>query len=247
VPNKKFLLAILACHHRAAHLQAIRDCWVPYIAGRFEYRFFFGRGSHANLQADEVILETDDNYRGLAEKVQGVCRWALHQDFEKLVKVDDDTAWIAPRVAKAVNVDWAGKDFVGRVLPATDHYHTHGYARGGTGVYFSRRALQVLSNAPTPNPDIPSEYAEDSWCAKVLARAGIYPVNDDRLRCADFSGPGRGPRPAGSTTWMRDCPTLGNNYVTVCEFLGSEMFPVHKLWVDSCAKQRALMSKLRIR
>jgi hypothetical protein len=243
----RFLLAVLACHHRAGHLQAIRDCWVPEILGRFEYRFFFGRGSHANPQADEITLDCDDAYRGLACKVQEVCRWTLHQGFEGLVKTDDDTAWIASRIAKAVNTDWAKHNWVGRRCGPTDMYHEHVYARGGVGYFLSRQSMAALAAAPKPNPDIPSEYAEDSWVGKVLGRAGIECVDDDRLRCADFSGPGRGPRPAGSMTWQRDCPTLGNNFISTCEFLGNEMYPVHELWVASCVKQRALMSKLRIR
>lgn len=244
--KQKFLLAILACHHRAAHLQAIRDCWVPYIAGRFEYRFFFGRGNHANPQADEIILETDDHYRGLASKVQSACRWALHQGFKEFVKVDDDTVWIAPRLSKAVR-EWSRHDWVGVKLGPTDVYHGQEYARGGPGYYLNTRAMQVLACAHTPNPDIPSEYAEDSFVGKVLTQAGIKLIHDNRLRCADFSGPGRGPRPVGSTTWQKDCPALGNNYITTCEFLGLEMFGPHKLWIDSCTKQRELMGRLRIK
>jgi Galactosyltransferase len=239
----KLLIAILACHHRAPHLSAIRETWVPDINSACDYRFFFGRGSHGEVKPDEVILDCDDAYRGLACKVQEACRWAVDHGYEFLFKADDDT-YVRPE--RLMSAGFENDDFRGLVLPATDRYHEHAYARGGTGYWLSRKAMEVLAAAPTPNPDIPSEYAEDSWVGKTLRQAGIECTNDDRLRCADFSGPNRSPRPQGSTTWKRDCPAQSNNFITVCEFLGHEMYPVHELWLASRAKHRILMSKLRV-
>jgi hypothetical protein len=240
----KLLIAILACHHRAPHLRAIRETWVPDIKDRCEYRFFFGRGSHANPQADEVTLDCDDAYRGLACKVQEACRWALHHGFEILFKVDDDTYVRPDRVVMA---GFEKHDWVGRVNAATDMYHLHPYTRGGVGYSLSRRAMQALVSAPKPNPDIPSEYAEDSWVGKIMLANGIVAVNDDRLRCAELSGPGRRPRPQGFEAWKKDAPSQGNNFITTCEFLGSEMYPVHKYWQESRQQHTTLMSKLRVK
>lgn len=243
-PNTKLLIAVLACHHRAGHLQACRETWVPDAVGQCDVKFFYGRGSHSEPKPDEVTLDCDDAYRGLACKVQESVRWALENKYEWYFKVDDDT-YVRPERVMLAGFERA--DFIGYRLGATDMYHQHAYARGGVGYYLSNRSMQVLANAPTPNPDIPSEYAEDSWVGKTLINTGIECTHDERLRCADMSGPGRGPRPNGSTTWKRDCPAQGNDYITVCEFLGSEMYPVHRVWLDSRNKHSALMSKLRIK
>lgn len=241
--KSKLLIAVLACHHRAPHLQAIRETWVRDIKGRCEYRFFFGRGTHANPQADEVTLDCDDAYRGLACKVQEACRWALHHGFEILFKVDDDT-YVRPERLLMSGFD--KHDWVGRVNAATDHYHQHPYTRGGVGYSLSRLAMQALANAPKPNPEIPSEYAEDSWVGKTLL-GKFKPVHDERLRCAEMSGPGRKPRPQGFEAWKKDAPSQGNNFITTCEFLGSEMYPVHQHWLDSRRQHADLMSKLRVK
>jgi hypothetical protein len=240
----KLLIGILACHHRCPHLQAVRDTWIQDINGRCEYRFFFGRGSHGSPQADEVILDCDDAYRGLASKVQETCRWALHHGFEFLFKVDDDT-YVRPERVMASGFE--KYDWVGRVNAASDLYHQHSYTRGGVGYYLSRRVLQILSAAPKPNPEIATDYAEDSWVGKIMHQYGIEAVNDDRLRCAELSGPGRKPRPVGFEAWKKDAPAQGNNFVTTCEFLGSEMYPVHLYWNESRAKHADLMNKLRIK
>lgn len=244
----KWLLGIVACHYRAQHLDVIRRYWVPDIKGRFDYKFFFGAGTHTPTRDDEVILGGDDAYRGLADKIRRSVQWALAHGYEGFFKIDDDGAWIASRLYRAVEFDWAGKDYVGRVNGATDFYHTSHYARGGTGYYISKAAMEYLASRPTPNPDNPKEYAEDSWVGWNMKEGGFVPFNDNRLRCADFSGPNRGPRPQGSTTWKRDVPTVGNDYITTCEFLGeAEMGPVYEEWIKSRTAHTTLMNKLRIK
>src|ERR1700675_1226181 len=87
----KLLVGVLACHHRARHLQACRETWVADVKNQFDYNFFFGRGSHDSVQPDEVILDCDDAYRGLACKVQSSVKWALDNFYTSFVKLDDDT------------------------------------------------------------------------------------------------------------------------------------------------------------
>jgi hypothetical protein len=244
----KFLLAIVCCHHRAHHTDAIRDCWVPLIKNKFEYKFFYGAGIHEPLKADEVILDGPDSYRGLAEKVQRICKWALENGYDGFFKVDDDTAWIADRLANAVEKDWAQHDYVGRVNGATDMYHESTYARGGVGYYLSKRAMEYLAAQPTPNPDNPKDYAEDSWVGRNMGEGGFVAVNDNRLRCAAGSGPNRTPRPNGFTGWKADCPVKSNDYITTCEFLGSEMIQgPHREWIISNDNHSSIMGRLRLR
>lgn len=239
------LLSVLACHHRAPHLTACRNTWLKDCD--LNYKFFFGRGSHEPLQEDEIILDCDDAYRGLACKVQSSVKWALENDYDAFFKMDDDTYIRTERLANALVDDWAQYDFVGRKCEPGGQYHLHAYARGGTGYYLSRRSMEAIAAAPIPNPNIPSEYAEDFWVAKTLKNAGIDVVNDDRLRCAEMSGPNRTPRPTGFQGWKKDVPMKHNRYITVCEFLGSEMYPVHDEWERSNDKHSSLMGRLRIK
>jgi hypothetical protein len=243
----KLLVGILACHHRAQHLQACRDTWVKDINDQFDYKFFFGRGSH-DFQSDEVSLECDDAYRGLACKVQETCRWALANGYDSFVKLDDDTYARPERLVNAVTEDWSQHDYVGRVNGATDMYHESLYARGGVGYYLSKRAMEYLAAQPTPNPDIPKDYAEDSWVGRNMGEGGFVAVNDNRLRCAAGSGPNRTPRPNGFTGWKADCPVKSNDYITTCEFLGSEMIQgPHREWLMSIDSHSTIMGRLRLR
>ena len=240
----RLLIGVLACHHRAPHLSVCRETWIPATKNICDYKFFFGRGSHENPQADEVTLDCDDAYRGLACKVQEVCRWALSQGYEYLFKADDDT-YVRPE--RVMHADFEGYDLVGRKHGKTDRYHGCDYPRGGSGYYLSRRAMQVVADYHTPNPDDPSEYAEDAFIGKVMLQAGIECHDNPNLRVAEMSGPGRTPRPNGFQGWKKDCPTQYNTFITVCEFLGSEMYGPHKEWTQSMDKHSALMGKLRVR
>ena len=236
------LLAIICCHHRRFATDVIRSTWLKDIECQCDYRFFFGRGGSGNHQPDEIVLDCDDAYRGLACKVWRICQYAQAHGYKYVFKVDDDTYTRPERVVRA---GYEGKEYVGARCGPTDKYHEHPYARGGTGYWLGPKAIAALAAAPVPNPDIPSEYAEDSWVGKTTAAAGIACENDNtRLRCADFSGPGRGPRPNGYVGWKKDVPTRHNNFITSCEFLGTEMLAVHEEWVKSCDKLNALMSKL---
>jgi hypothetical protein len=244
----KFLLAIICCHHRAKHTDAIRQCWVPDIKGQFDYRFFYGAGSHEPLLSDEVVLGGDDAYRGLACKVQAAVKWALENGYDGFFKVDDDTAWIADRLANAVKKDWANHDYVGRINAKTDRYHECTYGRGGVGYYLSKRAMEHIAAQPTPDPEIPRDYAEDSFIGSRLEEGGFVAVNDNRLRCAAGSGPNRTPRPNGFTGWKADCPVKSNDFITTCEFLGSEMIQgPHREWLMSIDSHSAVMGRLRLR
>jgi len=246
IARQNFLLAIICCHHRAKHTDVIREYWVPDVKDKFDYKFFYGSGTHDPIKSDEVIMSGDDAYRGLASKIRNTCIWALEHGYDGLVKVDDDTAWIANRIAKAVKNDWSKYDYIGRRNGPTDKYHTCNYARGGTGYYLSKRAMQILADAPEPNPDDPKDFAEDSFVGRHMIEAGIECGNDERLRCADFSGPNRGPRPQGSTTWKRDCPTLQNDVIAVCEFLGPEMRGPYEEWTNSCEQHKSIMERIRV-
>lgn len=238
----KLIIGILACHHRAHHLSACRETWLK--DSKVDYKFFFGRGQHENPLPDEVTLDCDDAYSGLACKVQSSVRWALENGYDAFFKVDDDT-YVRPE--RVLTAGFERNDFTGVLLGATDRYHEHAYARGGTGYYLSKRAMQALATAPIPNPDIPSEYAEDSWVGKTLLKAGIECENDNRLRCAAMSGPNRTPRPNGFTGWRLDCPTASNDFITVCEFLGDEMRQVHKEWLASQDAKGVIFGRLKIR
>ena len=242
----RLLLAIICCHHRAWATDTIREFWVPDIKDRFDYKFFYGAGSHGVLKDDEVILGGDDAYRGLAPKVQAAIKWTLATGYEKFFKIDDDGVWIANRLIKAVEKDWVSHDYVGRMNGHTDRYHECTYARGGTGYYLSKPAMEYIATRPIPDPTNPKDYAEDSFIGRHLEEGGFVGVNDGRLRCASGSGPNRSPRPNGFQGWKTDCPTMHNDVITVCEFLGSEQRPVYEEWVKTREKFEGLMGRLRI-
>jgi hypothetical protein len=240
----KLLIGIICCHHRAWATNTIRNTWVKDINGRCDYKFFYGAGTHDPILEDEVILGGDDAYKGLACKVQNAVKWALDNGYDAFFKVDDDTYTRAERLLRA---GFEKYEYVGRKNGWTDKYHECVYARGGTGYYLSKRAMEYLAKQETPNPDHPKDYAEDSFVGRHMETAKIECTNDNRLRCADFSGPNRGPRPTNSTTWKKDIPLMSNDFITTCEFLGPEMVEVHNEWIKSREAYDKLLGKIRLK
>jgi hypothetical protein len=142
---------------------AVRETWWKHQAPAV-CKFFMGRTATKEHEADDVvILDCGDKYLfDLQEKIQGMFRWALERDFDVVIKMDDDT-FVYPDLVpflEKTDIDYGGCLYGGYC------------AGGGTGVVYSRRAMEIAVNAP---PESFSEYRfwEDRWFGEILHAAGV--------------------------------------------------------------------------
>jgi hypothetical protein len=142
-------------------LKAVRETWwkdVEPFKHHVDARFFFGQPFDGEPLADEVVLEVGDTYGHLPLKTQAVCRWAVENDYDFVVKLDDDSFPFMDRVVGEVlthRYDYAGKVNCNLCL-------------GGAGYMLSKRAAKIIAHAGQPD-----HWAEDMWVGLVLANAGI--------------------------------------------------------------------------
>jgi hypothetical protein len=153
-------------------IKAQRETWLrdikPFSAS-LSYRFFYGAPVRSDGHPDEVFLDVPDDYEHLSRKVQAICKYALDRGYDYLYKCDDDTAVFVDRLMRSgfENCDQMG---------FSDCRHKRRgcscYIRGGPGYWLSRRAMQLVVDAPACN------LAEDLWVGKVLRESALPGVID---------------------------------------------------------------------
>ena len=121
----KPIIGILSCARERYMHQVLRDTWLKWPV---DYRFFVGRGfKDPNL--DVVVLNVEDDFEHLLDKVTAMGEWTLRHDWDRLFRVDNDTYVCVPRLLKAL------KDY--------EPYHVvNGY--GGGGIWLDRWAMGKL-------------------------------------------------------------------------------------------------------
>lgn len=160
----KTLIAIVSCHRDRELQRAQRETWIGDLPDCVDYRFFLGSQFVAG---DEVGLEVDDSYAGLASKTQTICMWAQFKGYDRLFKCDVDTV-VNPRLLLSDDswkYDYAGAENeddvpgVGRIS----------FASGGAGYWLDRTAMRLVAGGTLRTT------AEDVAVADILRPCGIYP------------------------------------------------------------------------
>jgi hypothetical protein len=168
------VVAVKSCHRdRAAGFHdAIRETWgrdlhelnVPVV-------FFVGGGT---VGLDEVAVSAPDDYMGLPQKTQAICKWFFGASPQHLFLCDNDTFIDAEAL---VNLPYKSFDYSGHFrggqseLGATFYYQDHigvypkchSWASGGIGYFLSSKAVATLALAPPP-----TIWAEDMWVGQEL-------------------------------------------------------------------------------
>jgi hypothetical protein len=143
-------------------LAAVRDTWFkdalkhPAVTAKF----FYGHSDVQPLE-DEVNLNVPDDYGHLADKTRAICKWAVENDFDYAVFVDDDTL---------VDVDKLVSEIQGTSFDYAGHCHGN-TATGGPGYILSRKAMEAILANWHPH------WAEDCAVSKSLFYSGITPEN----------------------------------------------------------------------
>ena len=179
-----YLIGVTTCHtHKyKAKVLAQRETWVRDAAGVIDVRFFYGSGN-AQLAPPDTVYLTDvcDSYMGRPSKIRGMCRWALAAGYDWALKTDDD---VYIDILRLLNVVPTREDYVGRPVEFRDRITgkvTVKFA-SGFGYWLSRRAMQVIADAP----DFTG--LEDRWVAEQLFAAGITLTADSERYVACYPG-----------------------------------------------------------
>jgi hypothetical protein len=185
------LIAISSCgdFERNGNNQAMRETWLPDLLKfpywgtgyhAVDYKFFFGVGQDAPMLKDSVILpDLPDDYGHLTYKTQASLRWADAQGYDFVFRCFPDTYVRVERLLSP-NCPFFLYDYYGdfRGDPSTNevtHQRAQNYASGGPGYWLSRRAFELLLEAPVLGVwrDEITPYAEDLWVGNILGRSSV--------------------------------------------------------------------------
>lgn len=152
------LIAVVSCHTRKEWREVIRRTWLPLVPEGTDVRFFVGRGAATDF-ADEIVLECDDSYQGLPEKVQSIAKWALVEGYDFMLKLDDDVV-LDPALLLASGYEKSG--FTGadghRPNPQRPYFVPSGFA-----YWLNAGCMGVIAAEPLPNDNY-----DEGWVAGTL-------------------------------------------------------------------------------
>jgi hypothetical protein len=137
-----------------------------------DLRFFLGRGPNPP-KGDEVILDCDDSYAGIPEKVREIFRWAYKQEYDFVSKIDDDVVMDHSKfLEQCFNSDFEGP---GKTLNGTARVLQMPY---GFCYVLSKKAMAIVASSPLPQEDERYEQRhrnnDEYWVSWLLQKEGIY-------------------------------------------------------------------------
>jgi Galactosyltransferase len=161
-----------------ARRASIRDTWVKELVEipNVDYKFFLGSRPRPPLHkrngapvkpfvdrapgADEIFLPCDDFYTANSVKMKAICRYALSNNYDFLLRTDDDTFVYPDRLLIDHEPDWVFADYSG--ASAGDFIH-------GGCMLLSPHAMRMICGAA------PKGYADDVWIGEVMKRNQVFP------------------------------------------------------------------------
>lgn len=173
----KSLIAIVNARHRqSTWANIIRETWLPLVpADKADALFFVGRGTPGDLNElpkDTVVLDCDDSYQGLPDKVRAIMRWAHEHGYGHVLKCDDDTVLDVIRMLAS---DYNQYEYSGKGnRPVTKDIPY--VVPMGFNYWVSRKCMAVLLDAPLPE----NSNDDEKWVAhNIWYKLGI-PLHDDQ-------------------------------------------------------------------
>jgi hypothetical protein len=238
----KLLIAISSCwdFEKNGNNAALRGTWLPDIQhfSGLDYKFFVGHGQgaeSAELPDDCIFLpDVDDGYGFLTYKTRSSLRWAYERGYEFVFRCFPDCF---VRVDRLMACGFEQHDFFGDFRSEGDAHIGKGtepsrpilqqaqnYASGGAGYWLSRRAFELLLQAPITGiwRDTITPYAEDLWVGNRLGVAQQPLRYFDEKRFCNH-GSRYWPRPDNDTiTAHMSCPDY--------PYDKARMYAAHALW-----------------
>ncbi len=188
----KRLIAVFTCHaytyekqdEGAAHhsgvqknrSQAIRNTWYrtweENYKDQIDLKFFFGRWPQEATRCplpNEVFLDVPDDYNNVSYKVQGMCKWALANNYDQILKIDDDVYLYIDRLLD--NLD--NSDYRGYEIELSNCQ-----AATGAAYWLTNKAMQIVADAEVD----PKERREEIFIGRALSRNGISLIHEPRFQ-----------------------------------------------------------------
>lgn len=204
----RILLASITCQRDKDKAQAQRDTFGKEVVGA-DLRFFLGSTAEKDHD-DEIILDVDDGYGGLNEKVSAMCRWALDNGYDKVFRFDSDVYLQPARLIEAI----PDADYCGRLRGASGNW-PHPYA-SGFAYWLSAKAMRSRIKNAT------DDTAEDRCTAHALAQDGIKCQADYRYVVS---------KSKTSVLSAREGPRVGNDTIAAGEYSAEELHTIHNEWL----------------
>ena len=170
MPTKACIL-VTACNQHRNRADMVRATWLNTWRDLIDVFFVYGNGNTVQHN-DELVFPVDDSYYGLPAKIQVSHKWALEQGYDPIMKTDVDVYCHLPRIL----VYGLGRaDYVGNFF----------YDSFAMGAFYelSRKATEILVNAPLPAPFAPG--GDDVWVGKIMADAGVSRFHESRYYIGD--------------------------------------------------------------
>jgi hypothetical protein len=215
----KLLLAVTTCHRYQGRAEAQRQTWFKEIPKEIDAKFFLGNLKGYQPKPDEVLLDVQDDYPSLIDKVIATFKWALERGYDYVFKTDDD---IYVRPERLLAAAPKKEDYIGRMRGPSGGFRAP-YA-SGLGYWVSARAMRILVNAEKA-PHI----AEDRWVGNRLLEAGIACTPDYRYAVVGSS------RNAVSA-W--EGPRIHNDIIAAAEYDPDAMLKIHNEWLTIKSEMR---------
>jgi hypothetical protein len=171
------LIAIKSCARDQAVHRTARETWLSHPLTP-EHHFFMGAGCLADQGDETVLANAEDDYAHLSDKLREIIRFAVSWDRDFIFVCDADTYVCVPRLLSS---GFQHHDYMGSVGD-TSYYSTTTMCCTGAGFWLSRKAMEILKDAPVGPGKAQGAGFDDWWTFHTLLRAGIVAHNDDRYR-----------------------------------------------------------------
>jgi Galactosyltransferase len=199
----KALVAISSCVKNSQRRDWQRETWIQQLP--FNYRFFVGGDGCAEL--DTIVLSCRDDYKSLPSKTLELIRWALANEYEYILKLDDDV-YVRPERLHVPTDDYVG------------HAYGHKHYCSGAAYWLSATAMSAILRTRK----FFIHTAEDYCVGHALERAGITLTEDHRYR-------------VGWKTFDKDVgenefPHPDNDTITFHMYFPEFMVELHNNWTQ---------------
>jgi hypothetical protein len=149
------IVGVLSCEKTTDRRNACRVTWVKDL-NSLGIRCYFLVGNPEQdeefiIKDDVLYLKCPDTYKHLPQKTHLFCKWAMSQEFDYLLKCDDDSYVYA----NTLNNYTLAYDYIGTF--SAGHYFS------GAGYFLSRKAAAIIASEMTEK-----EGAEDKLCGYHL-------------------------------------------------------------------------------
>lgn len=163
----RILLAIVNARHRGDWRGLIRRTWLPQVPRDKAQAFFFvGKGAPIEDGEGVVELPCSDAYKDLPSKVQNIARWALANQYDYMLKIDDD---VVLRPEKFLNSGFEQHAFSGGINRPGHRPVTFGFC-----YILNKQAMGIVARNT-----LPMDFDDEKWVAFSLYTHGIPLTNVD--------------------------------------------------------------------